>query len=399
MNTLWKNYRALLSEGFTPGGASLEAEKDLTVLTRDRTVHESLSRVACLFLGFAVILLLSLIVNLVFPLVRGESGFMIYFLMLALCSLFSLILSVLAATTDAPRSRERVLSVEKKESLVTVFSLVGALFAGGFAVIDFALGMAFPAEHVLLLLLSVLFAPRSTRAITLSFLVMLLAGVLSATLIGHWNAFSVISYGLSVVIAFLASLSSAARDRALSRTILRAENARLLFANDTMEDSETGVLSRRGLESRLIEMIQKSYGESLHVLLLDVDGLDDCLRLFGRAQANAALREIGQELQAELAPKDILARHASSQFVVVFSGLSEDEALAKARGLKKSVASLEISTGVKKPPYLTASVGLVTRKVNASLSFEHALALADHELTHAQEQGGDCLLYQGKMYR
>ncbi len=133
-------------------------------------------------------------------------------------------------------------------------------------------------------------------------------------------------------------------------------------------DPLTGLLNRRALLQRLEEAIARArrYGESLSLLLLDLDRFERIKESVGAAGAEAILRQVAALLQRRTRDADILGRYGADEFLVIFPHTDKDSACLAADRLRRLVRQLQVPDGAG--DYLTVSGGVTGYQAGDDLS-------------------------------
>lgn len=159
-----------------------------------------------------------------------------------------------------------------------------------------------------------------------------------------------------------------------------------------LTDPLTGLPNRLSYERRMAEIEQdvRNNGGVACVGAFDIDHFKVINDSFGHAAGDAVLRIVAQTLGRELAEPAFVARYGGEEFVVIFAGISADEALAAGTALCESVAGLAFHAS-QKPVTVTMSGG-ITRFLSddtAATVFDRA----DRALYVAKRAGRNrCLL-------
>jgi diguanylate cyclase len=159
-----------------------------------------------------------------------------------------------------------------------------------------------------------------------------------------------------------------------------------------LTDPLTGLPNRLSYERRMAEIEHdvRERGGVACVGAFDIDHFKVINDSFGHAAGDAVLRIVGQTLTRELPEPAFVARYGGEEFVVVFAGISADEAIAAAQTLCETVAALAFHAS-QKPVTVTMSGGITRFLSNdtAATVFDRA----DRALYAAKRAGRNrCLL-------
>jgi diguanylate cyclase (GGDEF)-like protein len=174
----------------------------------------------------------------------------------------------------------------------------------------------------------------------------------------------------------------------VSRTALVAvENGRLLHRSVT--DPLTGLFNHRFFHERLdVEIdVATRYGETLALLILDLDDFDVVNNLHGHPAGDDLLRRAAAAIRASCRDSDPVCRVGGDEFAVILPGVSCREALAVALRIRTDLQA--VATFDNRP--ITVSAGIAcfpTHSTDAS-----GLArLADGAAYWAKHHGKDQVL-------
>lgn len=156
-------------------------------------------------------------------------------------------------------------------------------------------------------------------------------------------------------------------------------------------DPLTGLYNRRHALPQLGRMAQEAcdHGESLAVMIADLDHFKSVNDRFGHAAGDAVLKKVAQRLRTALRPGDLLARIGGEEFLIAMPRLSCHDAQAAARMLCRAVGKSPIPVaGCPATIRQTVSVGLaMSGHTSAVPSGEALLEQADRALYSAKSCG------------
>ena len=167
------------------------------------------------------------------------------------------------------------------------------------------------------------------------------------------------------------------------------ERERLTIA--ATRDSLTGLTNRAGLFAAMDSRSQLD----ISLLYIDVDEFKSVNDRYGHGVGDVVLAEIGRRLEASCRPDSIVARFGGDEFVVVLSGVDDDEArLIGERMIASVAAPLGIPDG---PGQVTISVGVAPAADGrfAGRSSNDLIDVADGAMLHAKRKGRARLVMNG----
>jgi diguanylate cyclase (GGDEF)-like protein len=179
----------------------------------------------------------------------------------------------------------------------------------------------------------------------------------------------------------------------------------LVLANARLErlsqrDGLTGIANRRRFDQALLRewASARSQGHLLSLAIFDVDHFKAYNDHYGHQAGDRVLRRVAGALGSGLRPGDrhLIARYGGEEFVVLFTGISADDAAQLAVSLHQAVARLAIVHQAGGPERLvTVSGGLATLRPAADLAPSALVAAADTMLYAAKAGGRNRLLVAG----
>ncbi|MBT9569377.1 MAG: GGDEF domain-containing protein [Thiobacillus sp.] len=127
----------------------------------------------------------------------------------------------------------------------------------------------------------------------------------------------------------------------------------------SLTDPLTGLGNRRHFHSvleRSIDVVARS-GESVLLLLLDIDHFKTINDTHGHLAGDQVLREIGTCLARCLRPMDTVARYGGEEFAIILPSCRPAFGLAVAERIRQSIAALEITVAHMQTLRVTISIG------------------------------------------
>lgn len=194
------------------------------------------------------------------------------------------------------------------------------------------------------------------------------------------EAFLVTNFFISAAIAFPTAVLAAQHDFRLrkNQSLLRR-----LAATDPL----TGLLNRRFFKRNVLEALErlKREGGSVGLVIFDIDHFKRVNDEFGHPFGDLVLRRIAEIAHSELrGPFDRLGRWGGEEFVILLSGVNEDQANAISERIRRRIEEAIIAQG-SKVARMTASFGITIMDRTSDL--DSAMKGADEALLTAKRSG------------
>jgi diguanylate cyclase (GGDEF)-like protein len=153
-------------------------------------------------------------------------------------------------------------------------------------------------------------------------------------------------------------------------------------------DALTGLPNRRYLEEVLAVVgPRRRAGDSLGVLMIDIDHFKALNDSYGHATGDRVLHAVGRQIAASVRDQDTPARYGGEEFAVVLRQAGSYEAAAIAERIRSSIAAIPPSQmGIGEPVRVSIGVAVsAAREVDA----QQLVQKADRALYRAKRQGRD----------
>ncbi|HEY9098691.1 MAG TPA: sensor domain-containing diguanylate cyclase [Thiobacillus sp.] len=156
-------------------------------------------------------------------------------------------------------------------------------------------------------------------------------------------------------------------------------------------DSLTGIANRRKFDATLdLEWTSASRsGQSLSLIMIDVDFFKQYNDHYGHAQGDKTLKTIAHTLGlAATRPRDIVARFGGEEFMLVLPETDGKAALQVAERCQRLVEKLRIPHPVSQAgQYITVSMGVGTIQPSPKLAPHYLIEAVDKLLYQAKQNG------------
>ncbi|MGB6181684.1 MAG: GGDEF domain-containing protein [Rhodococcus sp. (in: high G+C Gram-positive bacteria)] len=179
-------------------------------------------------------------------------------------------------------------------------------------------------------------------------------------------------------------------------------------ADMSITDPLTGLSNRRGLERRLLLLIDDAPSRTLPplaaVIVLDLDKFKAVNDKLGHNVGDEVLIRVGRSITAVSNHTAVIARHGGEEFLVFDMFADADAAHDCARAVRDAVASAHLpdegTTYISSLPVVTASVGLATMPTaellgdadRAGPALASLVDRGDAAMYRAKRAGGHCVV-------
>ncbi|MDR2574466.1 MAG: GGDEF domain-containing protein [Desulfovibrio sp.] len=165
----------------------------------------------------------------------------------------------------------------------------------------------------------------------------------------------------------------------------------------SMKDSLTGIANRRSFDVRLN---RKQRGDSIGILMIDVDEFKNYNDNLGHQAGDACLVKLASAMQAALLrSSDVLFRYGGEEFVVILENVDSGQAIEVSERIQARVRSLHLPHPLANAsPYVTISIGAAVTRQEGFTSCEELVRQADKALYRAKRSGRNRIcLYNKKL--
>ncbi|MBD1555206.1 sensor domain-containing diguanylate cyclase [Pseudomonas typographi] len=148
-------------------------------------------------------------------------------------------------------------------------------------------------------------------------------------------------------------------------------------------DELTGCMNRRGILAELGKLVASSQdGAGFALALLDIDYFKQVNDTYGHPAGDAVLCHFVEHLHSRIRSKDLLGRYGGEEFLVIFPGCSNVDAVTILETIRQTLAPIN-SEGVEVS--YNFSAGITNFKIDETV--DQMLKQADRALYAAKQQG------------
>jgi diguanylate cyclase (GGDEF)-like protein len=170
----------------------------------------------------------------------------------------------------------------------------------------------------------------------------------------------------------------------LSTPLMRSD---IEHRSDAVIDPLTGMLNRKALSTRVVELAQQSEvtGDAVGVIVGDLDHFKAVNDTHGHSVGDIVLKEVAYQLRKQLRAFDLVYRLGGEEFLVLLPGSDLEQCAALAEQLRDGVARHAGVGGVA----VTMSFGVGASKHGQAFDYGEVFKEADAALYRAKRNGRD----------
>ena len=168
----------------------------------------------------------------------------------------------------------------------------------------------------------------------------------------------------------------------LSTALMRSD---VQHRSEAVIDPLTGMLNRKALQNRAIELAQQSEvtNQPVGVIVGDLDDFKSINDEHGHAAGDAVLTDVAYMLRKQLRAFDLAYRIGGEEFLILVPGSNARDCVALAELLRRTVAACTFGDGAE----LTISFGISASVAGDRFDYERVFAAADEALYEAKSLG------------
>lgn len=164
------------------------------------------------------------------------------------------------------------------------------------------------------------------------------------------------------------------------------------------KDSLTGLLNKKGLITRLTDIIERGTNENIAAIFCGIDNFKQYNRTHTDIESDECLYNICNCVRIIAKSKtDIISRYAGDQFVIILENISEYDLIYFAEQVRRNVETMALP--IDENLNITLSVG-VSQIVEGKFSdYSRLLKDAESSLSLAKNGGRNCVAYMGNVFK
>ena len=170
----------------------------------------------------------------------------------------------------------------------------------------------------------------------------------------------------------------------LSTPLMRSD---IQHRSDAVIDQLTGMLNRKALSTRVVELAQQSEltGESVGIIVGDLDHFKMVNDTRGHSVGDVVLKEVAYQLRKQLRAFDLAYRLGGEEFLILLPGSDLKQSATLAEQLREGVAANGVAGGVA----ITMSFGVGASEPGEPFDYATVFKMADEALYRAKHNGRD----------
>ena len=156
-------------------------------------------------------------------------------------------------------------------------------------------------------------------------------------------------------------------------------------------DRLTGCYNRYGLMEFSYKYLSNAQrrGESLSIVVLDLDELQQINGKHGTDAGDVVLKEVGGLLRSHCRAEDFVARCEGDEFMILLNNCTKQSAMLKAGVLREEIEQLT-PNGLR----ATASIGVTHTDARQRANLDSLFAAAERAVQRAKQRGRNCVSYR-----
>jgi diguanylate cyclase (GGDEF)-like protein len=168
----------------------------------------------------------------------------------------------------------------------------------------------------------------------------------------------------------------------LSTPLMRSD---IQHRSDAVIDQLTGMLNRKALSTRVLELAQQSEltGESVGIIVGDLDHFKTINDTRGHSVGDVVLKEVAYQLRKQLRAFDLAYRIGGEEFLVLLPGANREQAEAMAERLRQGVLADTVGGGLR----VSMSFGVSASSRDQAFDYGRVSEEADAALYEAKRLG------------
>lgn len=165
------------------------------------------------------------------------------------------------------------------------------------------------------------------------------------------------------------------------------------------KDSLTGLLNKKGLTRRLMDIIDHGADKNIAAVFFDIDNFREYNHTHTDAEGDQCLYNICNCIRITAKSKtDIVSRYGGDEFVLILQNTNEYDLIYFAEQLRKSVERMALPFD-KEGRLVTVSVGVSAIAEGEFNDYSGLLKEAENSLSLAKNGGRNCVGYMGNVFR
>ncbi len=175
---------------------------------------------------------------------------------------------------------------------------------------------------------------------------------------------------------------------ALLRDITEEKRFEQQLIKISTTDALTDLFNRRHLDLTLAQELERAqrYGQTLAILMFDVDHFKKFNDTHGHDQGDRVLQSLGQTMKDSVRTVDIPCRYGGEEFLVILPGTATEGAMILAERLRENVENTRVD-GLQ----VTISIGVACFPDAPVASYDKLIEAADKALYEAKAAGRNCV--------
>lgn len=287
--------------------------------------------------------------------------------------------------------------IKKLQKLIPIFWIVFSLGLLLITIADFSIGTFSWRFYLFLAVMTVipLFDVKKSAAMIAPYLILtLIFGIVfGADLLALFLA---VVFSLAYVL-ISALVYSSHCCLVISGRKLNTANERCRQMDE--KDSLTGLLNKKGLTRRLMDIIDHGADKNIAAIFFDIDNFREYNHINSDSEGDRCLYSICNCVRITAKSKtDIVSRYGGDEFVLILQNTNEYDLIYFAEQLRRSVERMALPFD-KEGKLVTVSIGVSAIVEGDFHDYSGLLKEAEDSLLLAKSGGRNCVGYMGNVFR
>lgn len=197
------------------------------------------------------------------------------------------------------------------------------------------------------------------------------------------ESFPIILTAIAYMLFLVFQINMEKTSNKLSKTIIDLDKSHKELEKIANTDFLTGVYNRGGFTKLFMSYVKDN--KNITFLMADIDKFKGINDKYGHDIGDVVLKEVSKTIKNSLVGQDEIGRWGGEEFLIVFTGLSEEQAYERADKIRRKILEIQVVTPENEIVNVSASFGL-SRHLPKNEPL-HTISEADEALYYSKNNG------------